>query len=239
MSKIREACALAEKWAADPAHGYDQTNRWGPDYDCSSFVTAIWDAVGVPVKTNGASYTGNMRGAFLRSGFSDVTAQINLKTGAGLQGGDVLLNHRHHTAMMVSAKKLVQASINEKGTVTGGQTGDQTGREIYVGNYYNYPWDCVLRYTEDEIPVEDEPAEDRKSDFTLSFRLLTYGCKGEDVRALQRNLKALGFDIGRYGTDGDFGYDTKNALIAYQKSVGIDADGIAGKQTMARLMGVS
>jgi hypothetical protein len=69
-----------EQLARDDSHGYDQTNRWGPDYDCSSAVITVWESVGVPVKTMGASYTGNMRGVFLRCGFEDVTDSVELST---------------------------------------------------------------------------------------------------------------------------------------------------------------
>lgn len=78
------ATARMEAWAADSSHGYDQANRWGPDYDCSSAVISAWELAGVPVKTKGATYTGNMRGVFLRCGFEDVTAGVDLATGAGL-----------------------------------------------------------------------------------------------------------------------------------------------------------
>lgn len=156
MSKIGAAVELARCMAADGKHGYDQSHRWGPDYDCSSLIITVWEQVGVPVRTGGATYTGNMREVFLRCGFADVTGEVSLGDGRGLVAGDVLLNHRNHTAMMVDKYNLVQARINELGTVTGGQTGDQNGGEIAVRSYYNYPWDCVLRYAGD-APVEVAP----------------------------------------------------------------------------------
>lgn len=145
---IEKAVTWALKIAQDPAHGYDQTRRWGPDYDCSSLMISAWQQAGVPVKDAGATYTGNMLQAFLRCGFKDVTAEVNLNTGAGLQRGDVLLNARHHTAMSIGGGQIVHASINESGRATGGKTGDQTGREICVRSYYKYSkgWDKVLRY---------------------------------------------------------------------------------------------
>ena len=88
--------------------------------------------------------------------YDHVTDGIDLATGTGLQRGDVLLNSRHHTAMYCGKGMEVEASINENGGVTGGQSGDQTGREFLVRPYRNYPWDCVLRYTGDgEKPVKD------------------------------------------------------------------------------------
>lgn len=150
MSKIQSAVDWAVGIASDSSHGYAQDNRWGPDYDCSSLVISAWEQAGVPVKSRGATYTGNMKSVFLACGFKDVTAQVNRSTGAGLQTGDVLLNEQHHTAMYIGGGKLVQASINEKGGIRNGQPGDQTGREIAAGTYYNFPWDCVLRFSEEK-----------------------------------------------------------------------------------------
>ena len=143
---IEDAVEWAIGIANDDSHGYDQTNRWGPDYDCSSLIIQAWQNAGVPVKTQGASYTGNMYDAFIACGFVDVTSQVDLSSGSGVVRGDVLLNIVHHTAMSIGNGQIVQASINEHGETTGGQTGDQTGREIYTRSYYNYPWDKVLRY---------------------------------------------------------------------------------------------
>lgn len=145
---IEKAVTWALQVAQDPAHGYDQTNRWGPDYDCSSLLISAWQQAGVQVKTAGATYTGNMLPAFLKCGFEDVTEEINLTTGAGLQRGDVLLNARHHTAMCIGSGQIVHASINEAGKAVEGKSGDQTGREICVRSYYRYSggWDRVLRY---------------------------------------------------------------------------------------------
>jgi hypothetical protein len=148
MSKAEEATKLMEQIANDDSHGYDQTNRWGTDYDCSSLVITCWENVGVKVKTAGATYTGNMYNVFIKCGFKDVTTKVNLINADGLQRGDVLLNKKHHVAMYCGNNKEVEASINEKGTAKGGKTGDQTGKEILIRAYRNYPWDCVLRYTD-------------------------------------------------------------------------------------------
>ena len=146
MTKTEKATQWMENLARDDSHGYDQDSRWGVDYDCSSAVITAWETAGVPVKTKGATYTGNMYDVFISCGFEDVTASVNLSNGSGMVRGDVLLNHVHHTAMYCGNGKEVEASINEMGTAHGGQPGDQTGKEILVRSYRNYPWDCVLRY---------------------------------------------------------------------------------------------
>lgn len=144
---IESATKFMEDVAKDDSHGYSQINRWGPDdYDCSGLSITAWQQAGVPVKTKGATYTGNMYGVYKSCGFKDVTSEVNLTTGAGLQRGDVLLNKRHHVAQYCGNGKEVEASINELGKAVGGRTGDQTGKEILIRKYRNYPWDCVLRY---------------------------------------------------------------------------------------------
>lgn len=58
-SKIEKALQWAINIANDNSHGYSQSNRWGPDYDCSSFVISALKAAGID--TGNATYTGNMR----------------------------------------------------------------------------------------------------------------------------------------------------------------------------------
>lgn len=151
MSKVEKAVSWMEKTAADPKNGYDQIFRWGEkgDYDCSSAVITAYENAGIPVKSKGgATYTGNLRKAFLACGFKDVTSSVNVNTSAGMKRGDVLLHEGHHVAMYCGNNKEVEASINEKGTTRGGKPGDQTGREFLVRSYRNHPWDHILRYEE-------------------------------------------------------------------------------------------
>ncbi|HYU58217.1 MAG TPA: peptidoglycan-binding protein [Actinomycetota bacterium] len=54
--------------------------------------------------------------------------------------------------------------------------------------------------------------------------------RGDDVRALQSRLNAMGFDPGR--EDGIFGERTDRALREFQRNVGLPADGIVGLTTV-------
>ena len=63
--------------------------------------------------------------------------------------------------------------------------------------------------------------------------VLRQGSSGPDVTNLQQRLKDLGFDPS--GVDVNFGPGTRDAVIAFQQSKGLQADGIAGPATLAAL----
>lgn len=236
MTKTEKAIAWMLDIAADPAHGYDQAQRWGErgDYDCSSLVISAFEQAGIPVKTCGATYTGNMKAVFLRCGFKDVTSSVNRATGAGLQRGDVLLNEVSHTAMYIGGGQIAHAAGNENGRATGGKPGDQTGGEICVRSYYNSPWDCVLRLDEaGHVPAVEESGAD-----TCKVELpeISYGEKSEAVRAMQALLVLRGENVGSAGADGEYGPDTESAVRAFQMARGLKVDGVCGEKTWTRLI---
>lgn len=116
----------AKATAADKTHGYDQTHRTGPDYDCSSFVASALNSAGIDVSMFN---THTMEKELLDHHFIEVTDQVNLTTGEGLQNGDILWNDEH-TEFSMGKDKTVGAHWNEHKTITGGETGDQTDEEI-------------------------------------------------------------------------------------------------------------
>lgn len=147
---IKKASQWMRDTANDDTHGYDQTHRNGPNYDCSSAIITAFKSAGVDT---GATYTGNMYENFTRHGFTDVTKTVNFATQNGLCEGDVLLTPHQHTAMYNGAGTIVHAGSNENGRTTGGKSGDQTGKEFCIRSYYNFPWVYCLRYTGmNEIP---------------------------------------------------------------------------------------
>ena len=173
MLIMRHLCTHAD-------HGYtqDMDKRWGTgtetidiygkkyviksgDRDCSSAVISAFEAAGI--SCGGATYTGNMRKCMTGTGNfkwrpMSFTAQM----------GDVYLNEACHTAMCLSAEPdvLMEFSINEKGTTTGGKQGDQKqvgeydekyGRgESHLKMYYSYPWNGILECVNDEIAFDIE-----------------------------------------------------------------------------------
>ena len=152
-------------------HGYSQAERWGDasrgccevsadgvtrqfnrgDRDCSSAVIDSWQealrGTAWEGQLNGATYTGNMRDAFLGTGL--FTWEPMSFTA---QRGDVYLNTSDHTAMCVDDGSgpygydaLAEFSISETGGIYG-QSGDQTGSESSIHGYYDFPWDGILHY---------------------------------------------------------------------------------------------
>ncbi|AEY64858.1 peptidoglycan-binding protein [Clostridium sp. BNL1100] len=229
MGKIEVATQWMIDLANDNTHGYDQGYRWGEygDYDCSSAVITAWQTAGVPVKSNGATYTGNMKNVFLNTGFSDVISSVVLSSGSGLVRGDVLLNSTSHTAMYIGNGQIVHASINENGTVTGGQAGDQTGKEICIRSYYNKPWDCILRYNEGSTPPTNgntivQKGQVQANNFTGSS-IATDGIRGAEtkkagIKVLQTAMN-LDYNAGLV-VDGIWSTTSSNALGNHYVTVG-------------------
>ena len=64
--------------------------------------------------------------------------------------------------------------------------------------------------------------------------LVRRGARGNITKLVQEKLTSLGY--GTNGVDGIFGNGTKNAVIKYQKSKGLSADGIVGQNTWRKLL---
>jgi peptidoglycan hydrolase-like protein with peptidoglycan-binding domain len=69
----------------------------------------------------------------------------------------------------------------------------------------------------------------------ISSSPIRSGSNGADVRELQKALETKGFDPK--GVDGQFGGNTRAAVMAFQQANGLKADGIVGTRTRAALFG--
>lgn len=241
MTAIEKAVAWAIETANDNSHGYSQISRYGPDYDCSSFVISAWEYAGVPVKRAGASYTGNMRGAFIACGFVDVTYQCGLSSGYGIQAGDVLLNYSAHTCLAVGGGKVANCRTDEGHP----QAGDQSGNEIRIQSYWNFPWNCVLRYKGNNTVQTSTEKTEKQEQNSGSSAVLTEehtwkpatlsmsNAYKADCVVLQALLNAHHFPCG--SADGFFGAKTQAAVNAAQKYYGLNVDGVCGQMTWQKL----
>ena len=68
---------------------------------------------------------------------------------------------------------------------------------------------------------------------------LRKGSRGAQVKLLQQNLLSLGYKLPRYGADGDYGDETRSAVIAFQKASfpenAKEWDGIYGPKSYQKL----
>ena len=78
--------------------------------------------------------------------------------------------------------------------------------------------------------------ENRQEGATLGNRLLKRGSEGADVKQLQQYLIQLGYDMGKWGADGEFGGATELAVRAFQKDSALEADGRYGEKTHEALL---
>ena len=67
-----------------------------------------------------------------------------------------------------------------------------------------------------------------------SYPTLKKGAKGNITKLVQEKLVSLGYNTN--GVDGIFGTGTEKAVISFQKSNGLVADGIVGKNTWRKLL---
>ncbi|KAA0024967.1 N-acetylmuramoyl-L-alanine amidase [Antrihabitans cavernicola] len=77
----------------------------------------------------------------------------------------------------------------------------------------------------------------KEASYRLGARTLIYQLSaplyGDDVATLQRRLQDLGFYVDR--VDGYFGPQTHEGLTAFQREIGLSADGICGPDTLRSL----
>lgn len=153
MPDLNKFCERMRYWCEDGNLGYDQSNRYdvreGGETDCSWLVVhALKEA---DFDTGAASWTGNMSSELCARGWKRVAADGNPRK------GDILLNDANHVAVWLGSK-LAQASIDENGNISGGQAGDQSGWETNTRGYYDYPWDCYLRWQGGSSSTSSAPA---------------------------------------------------------------------------------
>ena len=222
MGDLGKFCERMRYWCDEGNLGYCQDHRqdirYGGECDCSSLVLFALSEAGFDIGS--ASYTGNMAANLAARGWRRVANDGHPRK------GDILLNEKSHVAVWLG-DCLAQASIDERGLVRGGQPGDQgapNGRgETNTRSYYDYPWDCYLRWRGEEADVPDEGSfrgddcfagendagveADRDSlEAPDGFSVF------ERVRAAQRWLLSAGYSVGPCGVDGSNGPDTHKAL---------------------------
>ncbi len=163
---VEDAIQWALATAKDQTHGYSQAHRWGPDYDCSSFVISSFGHAGFNLgymnwpndddHEDDLYYTGNLKQPFIDAGFTWIPASElgGLDTPTNLKRGDIVLREYHHTEIYIGNGYLVGAHGCESSEAHPNRspaTGDQADEVsvIKYTNYYGKGYDGVLRLLEE------------------------------------------------------------------------------------------
>lgn len=98
----------------------------------------------------------------------------------------------------------------------------------------NFPFDAIA-YGGSAAAAPAQPVR-TANDTTAALPLLTKNSGGNTVRAVQALLNGLGYSAGT--ADGLFGDNTAGAVKRFQAANDIAADGIVGRDTWHKLLGV-
>ena len=189
---IDRAVSWAEGIAADNSHGYNNTgNGWGPEYNCIGLVMSAYKVAG---NDPGMCNIDQMPTYLKAAGFQDVTASVNLATGAGAVKGDIFwmldsTGKHGHTEMLHSAGKLVGARGDYDG-----KAGDSSGTEIAINPYSNMSWQKAFRlpggYTAE---TSTSAPSDTSAANTYKVQIGAYTVKANAEKRLAA-VKAAGFE---------------------------------------------
>lgn len=82
-----------------------------------------------------------------------------------------------------------------------------------------------------EIKPSAPATPQQPTDTTVELPTLRKGSKGSYVTLLQTLLLNRGYQLPKFGADGDFGNETLAAVKQFQKDWGLTVDGVVGKTT--------
>lgn len=93
-----------------------------------------------------------------------------------------------------------------------------------------------VKYDESENSTQSKTESTKGGKVMIALDELQKGSEGEQVKTVQRLLKAMNYSIGKDGVDGDFGKNTDAAVRKFQKANGLGVDGIVGQNTWTALL---
>ena len=88
---------------------------------------------------------------------------------------------------------------------------------------------------DEDTSAETDDVDPSGCPYPEPIKTIRYGDKGPYVRWLQWVLNEPGYDLGRYGIDGDYGGYTRKAVIQFQSINELVTDAIIGPKTFAAL----
>lgn len=232
----------ANYWCLEASLGYDQANRWeirdGGRCDCSSLgYWLLWEAGFLERPADYRSrtlYTGTIAADLVAAGWTKLAPTI-----PALRPCDYLLSEYHHVAVCVSGAGwgalVAEANVDERGRTTGGQPGDQTGRETRVAPVYEHSagWDWILRPPASKTPSQGKLVVDSwDGALTIGAWQDQLGTPHDPVVSGQARDLAW-----RYPNLLAVTYERSGSLMVMelQRRLGIDPDGIIGYEFVGAL----
>lgn len=199
MASLEQFIVRMRYWCSQANLGYSQEDRWnirpGGNCDCSSIVIFTLREAGFD--TGAANYTGNLSANLTQRGWQ------RLPNDGNPMPGDILLNDADHVAVYLGNGMLAQASQSETNSINGA-SGNQTGRETNVSHYYNFPWDCYLRYpqqSEDDMALRNDPVNLDGKEVTGEYALQAIIHNTEVIYEQNQQLIALLKDLPKQISD--------------------------------------
>ena len=185
--------------------------------DCSGLFLWAFKQFGMSM----SHISSNIYKSYCTSTKGRLTAELKqtIRAGSAVFTGDAPGNHPH-VGLYIGNDTVIEA----KGTVNGVVTSKLTDKKwTFYGELKS------VDYGEPQQISEPAPIPEPM------LPTLRKGSKGEYVQLLQTKLMMLGYDLGSYGVDGDFGTKTQAAVKAFQKDRGLSADGVVGAKTWEEL----
>lgn len=133
--RIEKAIEWAIAIANDNSHGYSQSSRNGPNYDCSSFVSHAF-------KNAGFAISGTPNSSSMISKFGAVGFKAYKKGTVTPKRGDIFLRPGSHAELYIGNDTCVAAHED-----TDGKSGDSKGNEIDVRHNSKCSWCRNQQYT--------------------------------------------------------------------------------------------
>ena len=110
-----------------------------------------------------------------------------------------------------------------------------TNKNIIISNVTNSNNTDVTNSNNTDNWIKRLREECNKQGFS-SYPTLKKGARGNITKLLQEKLVSLGYNTN--GIDGIFGIGTNKAVMSFQKSNGLVADGIVGQNTWRKLLNI-
>ncbi|MEP6930657.1 MAG: DUF4157 domain-containing protein, partial [Flavobacterium sp.] len=160
---------------------------------------------------------------------SAVQMSQELGAQAFTNGNDVYFNQGKYNPGSQEGKHLLAHELTHTVQQTGAK---QKSGTIQKSSIENHPED--LRAEQPEYPqFKNNPPLEKANDNQM---LISTGQKGQYVAELQEGLMQAGQSLPKFGADGDFGSETRNAVIGFQTDNGLNKiDGLVGPETMGAL----